>query len=129
MTPVLAATASEQAELIVFVGGSAFQVTSMNGRDWAISIALGLVSIPLGVLVRLIPNAPCEKIFMKLGLFPDPNKLPVHNPEASQTWNQAITLLQDNLNIFSTVRGARLRGSSLWGKSRSRRLQEAGMHE
>jgi len=115
--------------LIVFVGGSAFQVTSMNGRDWGISIALGFVSMPLGALIRLIPNGPCERLFIKLRLLPDPNKLPTVNPVAEEEeWNPAIKLVRDNLNTFSTIRGARLRGSSFVGKSRTARLQKAGVN-
>ncbi|KDQ14940.1 hypothetical protein BOTBODRAFT_109588 [Botryobasidium botryosum FD-172 SS1] len=113
--------------LIVFVGGSAFQVTSMNGRDWGISIALGFVSLPLGALIRLIPNGPCERLFITLRLMPDPNKLPVVNPVAEEEWNSAVQLVRDKLNTFSTIRGARLRGSSFVGKSRTARLQQAGI--
>ena len=51
--------------LIVFVGGSAFQGgDSMSGRDWGISIALGVMSIPIGFGIRMIPNKPCERFFI-----------------------------------------------------------------
>ncbi|KAG1804284.1 hypothetical protein EV424DRAFT_1300201, partial [Suillus variegatus] len=42
--------------VIVFIGGTAFQVTCIAGREWGISLALGFVSIPLGALIRLLPN-------------------------------------------------------------------------
>ncbi|KAJ6501168.1 Ca-transporting ATPase, partial [Mycena vitilis] len=41
--------------LIVFIGGAAFGVTRMGGREWGISLALGIASIPLGAIVRLLP--------------------------------------------------------------------------
>ena len=42
--------------LIVFVGGQAFQITRLDGRHWGISVILGLLSIPTGVLIRLLPD-------------------------------------------------------------------------
>jgi hypothetical protein len=48
--------------LIVFVGGAVFQVTHIGGREWGITPALGVVSIPLGALVRLTPDVPVEKL-------------------------------------------------------------------
>ena len=102
--------------LIVFVGGAAFQVTHIGGREWGISLALGFVSIPLGALLRLIPNGPVERFFIKVRLMPNPEVLPTTRPEAE--WNSAIELVRDNLATFAHVRGARMRASSYVGKSR-----------
>lgn len=102
--------------LIVFVGGAAFQVTKIGGREWGISLALGFVSIPLGALIRFIPNPPVEKFFRKIRLLRDPDLLPSSRPDGE--WNDAINMVRDNLFLFSHVRGARLRGSSYVGKSR-----------
>jgi P-type Ca2+ transporter type 2C len=112
--------------LIVFVGGPAFQVVSIGGREWGISIALGFMSIPIGYLLRLIPDEPVHRMFVKLRLMADPEVLPVTNPERGD-WNPAINLVRDNLTTFANVRGGRLRSSSFVGKSRSARLQEAGV--
>jgi Ca2+-transporting ATPase len=49
--------------IIVNVGGAAFQVTPINGIDWAISIIIGLLSIPIGVVIRLIPDELFSFIF------------------------------------------------------------------
>lgn len=113
--------------LIVFVGGAAFQVTRIPGREWGISIALGVVSIPLGVLVRCLPNGPFEKLFTLLGLFGKPEVLPTRRPDAD-TWNGAITLVRDNLSIFANIRGGRVRSSSVVVKSRSARLSQEFPH-
>ncbi|KAI0833641.1 calcium-translocating P-type ATPase [Trametes gibbosa] len=106
--------------LIVFVGGAAFQVTRIGGREWGIGIALGLVSIPLGALIRCIPNGPVERFFIKIHLLPNPQVLPTSAPEAD--WNSAIRLVRDNLSTFSHVRGGRMRASSYVGKSRNARI-------
>ncbi|KAH8109562.1 calcium-translocating P-type ATPase [Phellopilus nigrolimitatus] len=114
--------------LIVFVGGSAFQVSPIIGRDWGISVALGFMSIPIGYLIRLIPNPPVERLFIKLRLLRDPSVLPTERPNVEEgEWNPAINLLRDNLTTFSNLRGGRARASSFVAKSRSTRLEEAGV--
>lgn len=42
--------------VIVSFGGTAFQVVQLDGPHWAISIVIGLISLPVGVVVRLIPD-------------------------------------------------------------------------
>ncbi|KIK62401.1 hypothetical protein GYMLUDRAFT_164480 [Collybiopsis luxurians FD-317 M1] len=107
--------------LIVFVGGAAFQVTRVGGEVWGISLALGFVSIPLGALIRLLPNEPFERLFDKVGLFGKPEVLPTSTVDR-EGWNGAITFVRDNLSTFSQIRGGRLRSSSFVVKSRSARL-------
>ncbi|KZT57691.1 Ca-transporting ATPase [Calocera cornea HHB12733] len=113
--------------LIVFVGGAAFQVTSMNGRDWGISILLGIMSIPIGVAIRFIPNEPVERLMIWCRLMKDPNQLPVQSPQSEETWNEAIDQVRDKLNTFANIRGGRMRGSSFVLKSRSAQLNQAGV--
>ncbi|KAI1791945.1 hypothetical protein LXA43DRAFT_1135459 [Ganoderma leucocontextum] len=86
----------------------------------AVQILIVVVSLPLGALLRCIPNAPLERFFIKVRLMPNPNVLPTVQPEVE--WNSAIQLVRDNLNTFSHVRGARMRASSYVGKSRNPRL-------
>ncbi|KAJ3767782.1 Ca-transporting ATPase [Lentinula raphanica] len=108
--------------LIVFVGGSAFQVTRVDGTVWGISLALGFVSIPLGALIRLLPNGPFEILFDKLGLFGKSSEILPTSTVDQEGWHGAISLVRDNLSTFSHVRGGRLRSSSFVVKSRSARL-------
>ncbi|KAL2196956.1 hypothetical protein P885DRAFT_69416 [Corynascus similis CBS 632.67] len=42
--------------LIVFFGGAAFDVVRLTGVQWAISLVLGFMSIPIGILIRLFPD-------------------------------------------------------------------------
>ena len=53
--------------LIIFVGGDAFKITRLNGPQWAISIVIGLMSIPVGLLIRLVPDSFCIAIFRPFG--------------------------------------------------------------
>ncbi|KAH7884640.1 Ca-transporting ATPase [Phlebopus sp. FC_14] len=108
--------------VIVFIGGQAFQVTTIGGREWGISLGLGAVSLPLGALIRCLPNGPFEKLFTFVRLVPRTDVLPTIKPDAE--WNSAIELVRDNLATFANLRGGRLRSSSFVGKSRSARLHE-----
>ncbi|KAL2138285.1 hypothetical protein VTI28DRAFT_7149 [Corynascus sepedonium] len=42
--------------LIVFFGGAAFDVVRLTGVQWAMSLVLGFMSIPIGILIRLFPD-------------------------------------------------------------------------
>ena len=106
----------------MFVGGAAFQVTPIGGREWGISLALGVVSIPWGAVIRLMPNGPFEKLFKFCRLIKEPKEiLPTVKPD-QDGWNGAINMVRDNLSTFANLRGGRLRSSSFVIKSRSARL-------
>ncbi|OAX36045.1 calcium-translocating P-type ATPase, partial [Rhizopogon vinicolor AM-OR11-026] len=109
--------------VIVFIGGTAFQVTRIGIREWGISLALGFVSIPLGALIRLMPNRPFESLFILMRLLPRrEGGLPKVRSDVE--WNSAIELVRDNLATFANLRGGRLRSSSFVVKSRQARLHE-----
>ena len=105
----------------MFVGGAAFQVTSIPGREWGISLALGFVSIPLGILIRNIPTPPLERAFIKLRLISRDEILPTTKPKTAE-WNEAITRVRDNLSMFASLRGGRVNASSFILKSRQTRI-------
>lgn len=42
--------------MIIFVGGRAFNVVRLDPNQWAISIILGFLSIPVGMIIRLVPD-------------------------------------------------------------------------
>jgi P-type Ca2+ transporter type 2C len=56
--------------IIVFVGGTAFSVTRLNGEQWAVSIVLGLLSLPFGAIIRVVPNAFLERFIPRRFLAP-----------------------------------------------------------
>ena len=106
--------------LIVFIGGAAFQVTRISGREWGISPTLGVVSIPIGIIVHLLPNMPFKCLFIKLHLLQNPDVLPTSRPNAE--WNSAITMVHDNLGMLVNVCGGHVRSSSFVITSRSAHL-------
>ena len=111
--------------VIMFVGGAAFSVTPISGRDWGISIAFGFLSIPVGALIRTIPNDPIRNLLISTRLIQDPNALPVVTPDVEK-YNQAVDQVRDLLSTFANIRGGR---SSIVRvrKRRSARLHEAGV--
>ncbi|KAL4948410.1 hypothetical protein BDW69DRAFT_189294 [Aspergillus filifer] len=42
--------------LIIFVGGAAFGVTRLSGRDWGICLAFAVFCIPWAALLKLVPD-------------------------------------------------------------------------
>ncbi|WWD17545.1 calcium-translocating P-type ATPase, PMCA-type [Kwoniella shandongensis] len=114
--------------LIIEVGGAAFQVTRLGGRDWGITLVIGAIALPIGAMVRLLPTRPFEKFLVACRIYADPNKLPVVSPEAEDEkfqYNPALTTVKDNLSTYANIRGGRLRASSIVAKSRSSRLKDA----
>ena len=53
--------------LIMFVGGRAFSITKLTGDQWAYSIILGAISIPVGFLLQVIPTVVVEKPMAGMG--------------------------------------------------------------
>ena len=85
--------------LIVFFGGTAFRVTTLSRREWGLSLVLGAASIPLGALVRLLPNYPFECLFISMHLLPNTEVLPISRPGVGEP-NISLT--------FPNLRGQRL---------------------
>lgn len=115
--------------IIVNFGGAAFQVTPLGGRDWAISIIIGLCAIPWGMMIRCLPTETLERWAIKARIYPDPNReLPMITTEAEEKkWGGGIQKTIDNLQTYSTIRGGRLRASSIIRKSRTRQLRDANI--
>jgi Ca2+-transporting ATPase len=49
--------------LIMFVGGASFSIIRQTPAQWATAIICGLISIPAGIIIRIIPNVWVERIF------------------------------------------------------------------
>jgi len=115
--------------IIVNFGGAAFQVTPLGGRDWAISVIIGLFAIPWGMMIRCLPTETLERWAIKARIYPDPNReLPMITTEAEEKkWGGGIQKTIDNLQTYSTIRGGRLRASSIIRKSRTRQLRDANI--
>ncbi|GJN73547.1 calcium-translocating P-type ATPase, PMCA-type [Purpureocillium lilacinum] len=98
--------------LIIFVGGAAFQIASSASRDaalWGIAIILGAISIPVGVVIRLIPDSAL------LALVPDFLKQRAHkvpgltvSDEEMDMYPEPLADVRDELNFLRRMKGGRL---------------------
>jgi Ca2+-transporting ATPase len=48
--------------VIIFFGGEAFQTVRLSGAEWGWSMLFGLLTLPVGVAIRLIPDALVHKL-------------------------------------------------------------------
>ncbi|KAF9436332.1 hypothetical protein BGZ76_004259 [Entomortierella beljakovae] len=119
--------------IIIEVGGAAFQTEKLDGVQWAISIVLGLLSLPFGVIIRLIPDEMFGglKAWVNNSNAPPSSGLPTFEGHAqneigrinsmagsvdsrtgsltgSQVWNPAISKARSDLSVFKSIRGGRL---------------------
>lgn len=97
--------------LIIFVGGAAFQIAKekQSGTLWAIALVLGFLSIPVGVLIRLIPD------HFLLILVPEflkqrAKKVPglTVSDEEMSMYPEPLADVRDELNFMRRMKGGRL---------------------
>lgn len=93
--------------MIIFVGGAAFQITPLNGPQWGISLLLGAISLPVAVVIRLIPDELVAKIAPSWMSRKVGSKIYVSNEDRFQ-WNQGIEDIREELTFLKLVRGGRL---------------------
>jgi Ca2+-transporting ATPase len=94
--------------LIVFIGGHAFSVTRINGAQWGVCLILGVISLPIGVIIRLIPDELIEKLIPSFLHRKRAPELLVSDEDRFE-WNPALTEIRDQLTFLKRVRGGRLR--------------------
>lgn len=97
--------------LIIFVGGQAFSIVRLNGPQWAVSLVLGVISIPVAVIIRLIPDEFIRRLiptFWRRKKQSGPRVL-VSDEERSYEWNPGLEEIRDQLAFLKTVRGGRLK--------------------
>ncbi|ROV99672.1 hypothetical protein VSDG_03041 [Cytospora chrysosperma] len=104
--------------LIIFVGGAAFEITRLNGKEWGLSIGLGAISIPWGIIIRKFPDQWAAAVlpwFLRKRWAPEtitPAKLEAHRRNTMD--------MEDNirppLRTLSTLRGDRARKNIRTGR-------------
>ncbi|CAG8446397.1 7259_t:CDS:2 [Acaulospora morrowiae] len=83
--------------IIVTFGGAAFQTQKLSVVQWAICVGLGFLSIPVGALIRLIPNKIFKSIYSN------------RQQQEKEVWDDAVTKIQNQLKVFQAIRGGRVR--------------------
>ncbi|KAL7911913.1 calcium P-type ATPase [Trichoderma velutinum] len=97
--------------LIVFVGGAAFQIAKkdQSGGMWGIALVLGFLSIPIGILIRLIPDS------FVIALVPEflkrrAKQVPglTISDEEMDLYPEPLVDVRDELNFLRRMKGGRL---------------------
>ncbi|CAG8504145.1 11068_t:CDS:2 [Paraglomus occultum] len=109
--------------LIIEFGFEAFQVTRLNVVQWAISVILGALSLPFGLIIRLVPNKFITRFIPYPTIattVPPPETPTIYTPGGNDkvVWNDAITSVRSQLIVFKSLRGGRVKGSSLYNGRR-----------
>ena len=114
--------------ILVFFGSAAFKTTPITGSQWAACILIGFISLPLGFLIRLLPDElfnpfkNCFKPSNNRGNTEDRRVIPMMMSEvalktddslqekdsysqnvAKQRWNMAITSVRTDIHIFKVI--------------------------
>ncbi|PFH54946.1 hypothetical protein XA68_11500 [Ophiocordyceps unilateralis] len=97
--------------LIIFVGGAAFQIAKQgqDGSQWIMAVVLGFLSIPMGVVLRLIPDEAIAAMmpgFLKNRARRVPG-LTVSDEEMGQ-YPEPLAELRDELKFIRRMKGGRL---------------------
>ncbi|CAG8427274.1 unnamed protein product [Penicillium salamii] len=96
--------------LIVFVGGAAFSVKRLDqGSQWAVSLVLGALSLPIAVIIRLIPDEFVSRLIPNFWSRDKGPELVISDEDRNYEWNPAIEEIRDQLAFIKRVRGGRLR--------------------
>lgn len=101
--------------LIIFVGSwNVFQAQRQTGNMWAVALVLGFLSLPVGVLIRLIPDWFASKLcppFIKRWTQKNRdkrNQIVITDEEAPDAFGQALLEIQDELAWLKKYRGGRI---------------------
>lgn len=97
--------------LIIFVGGAAFSIASKDqaGGMWGIALVLGFLSIPIGVLIRLIPDSFVIKLIPEF-LRRRAKQVPglTISDEEMDMYPEPLVDVRDELNFLRRMKGGRL---------------------
>ena len=95
--------------MIIFIGGKAFSVVRLNGAQWAYSIVLGFLSIPIGAVIRLIPDELLLRLIPEyLRSRPKGPELTISDEEEHFRFPKPLADVKEELSFLKRVKGGRL---------------------
>ncbi|KAI0539083.1 hypothetical protein GGR58DRAFT_264722 [Xylaria digitata] len=99
--------------LIIFVGSTPFNISSLSppqtGPQWATAIILGALSIPVGMVIRLIPDELIRKCIPEsFKRKPSPPGLIISDEERFNDYPDVFTDVRDELAFLKKLKGGRL---------------------
>ncbi|KAF1810479.1 calcium-translocating P-type ATPase [Eremomyces bilateralis CBS 781.70] len=93
--------------LIIFVGGRAFHVQRLEPAQWGLSVILGLISIPAGVIIRLIPDELIRKAIPDSIRRRAQPQITVEDENRFE-FNQGLLDIREDLSFMKRIHGGRL---------------------
>ncbi|KAI1004356.1 Calcium-transporting ATPase 2 [Podosphaera aphanis] len=96
--------------MIIFVGGKAFNVVRLDGVQWAYCLILGFISIPIGLLIRFIPDEFISSLipgFLKSRHSIGP-ELTISDEEQQFSYLNPLVEVKEELSFLRRVKGGRL---------------------
>jgi len=96
--------------MIIFVGGRAFNVTRLSGAHWGLSLGLGAISIPVGILIRLIPDEFVAKLIPEWVKRKAAPKVTITDEEegTGDEFNKALQEIKEELFFIKRFKGGRM---------------------
>ena len=96
--------------MILFIGGAAFSIHRLNAAQWAYSLILGAASIPIAIVIRLIPDELILKILPRWPqhLNKNPSLTVEDDEESIRPWNPVFEGIREELAFLKRVRGGRM---------------------
>lgn len=96
--------------MIIFIGGKAFNVVHLNAAQWAYSIVLGFLSIPVGAAIRLVPDEIISSLvpdYLKRRSSKRP-ELMISDEEEHFRFPKPLADVKEELSFLKRVKGGRL---------------------
>ena len=93
--------------LIVEFGGAAFSTHRLNAAQWAYSVVLGFISIPIAAIIRLIPDDLVRRCIPKWAERQATPKVMISDEEQQYQWDP-YEEIRYQLTFMKMLRGGRL---------------------
>ena len=95
--------------MIIFVGGKAFNIIGLTGEQWGYSIFFGFLSIPIGAIIRLIPDELIRKLVSTSFLKQQNNQPQVTVEDEEQFYfPQPLSDVKEELTFLKRMKGGRI---------------------
>ena len=94
--------------IIIFFGGAAFSTHALNRAQWGYSVVLGLFSIPVAIVLRLIPDDTIGRLIPSWFFRAATPKLFVSDEEQQYQWAPELEDIREELTFMKKLRGGRL---------------------
>jgi P-type Ca2+ transporter type 2C len=96
--------------MIIYIGGDAFDIEGLTGEQWGYSIFFGFLSIPIGAIIRLIPDGFVRRLIPRSFSLNAHSKRPELRVEDDEQFSfpKPLQDVKEELSFLKRVKGGRL---------------------